>query len=76
LPDGRIFGQKLKTPNNIYWPEKIGGQKLADFLQKSQKRGRQIFHSNLQGKFPLYAVFSVFLISEYVKQENNLSKNF
>jgi hypothetical protein len=28
---------------NISWPEKIGGRKLADFVQKWQKRGQQSF---------------------------------
>jgi hypothetical protein len=74
LPEGRIFGQITQTgPKKYFWPGKIGGRKMADFVQKWQKRGQKIFHVNLQGKVSLAcSFFHYFLIikeSKYVNQE-------
>jgi hypothetical protein len=31
-----------QAPTNIYWPGKIGGRKMADFVQVAEKRPKNI----------------------------------
>jgi hypothetical protein len=76
LPDGRIFGPNnpKQAPKNISWPGKISGRKMANFVQKWQKRGLKTVIAFYRGNSICYAMF-LYQLSRQNPGQKFLMKN-